>query len=141
MRQYETIFIVDPDLSDEEYQAALAKSNEVIEKQKGVIVKVQEWGKQRLAYPIKRKEKGSYVVLNYCGDGGASAELERLLKLDERILKAMTIKLEESVDPEELLRKEKEAREKSASPGEGASDEAREGESETAESTEGESNG
>jgi len=141
MRHYETIFIVDPDLSDEDYQAALAKSNEAIEKQKGVVVKVQEWGKQRLAYPIKRKEKGSYVVVNYCGDGGTSAELERLLKLDDRILKAMTVKLEESVDPEELLRQEKEAQEKSASPGEGASEEGQESESETAESTEGESNG
>jgi len=141
MKYYETIFIVDPDLSDEDYQAALTKSNEVIEKQKGVVVKVQEWGKQRLAYPIQRKEKGSYVVVNYCGDGGTSAELERLLKLDDRILKAMTVKLEESVDPEELLRQEKEAQEKSASPGEGASEEAQEGESENAESTEGESNG
>jgi small subunit ribosomal protein S6 len=141
MRHYETIFIVDPDLSDEDYQAALAKSNEAIEKQKGVVVKVQEWGKQRLAYPIKRKEKGSYVVVDYCGDGGTSAELERLLKLDDRILKAMTVKLEESVDPEELLRQEKEAQEKSASSGEGASEEGQESESETAESTEGESNG
>ncbi len=141
MKYYETIFIVDPDLSDEEYQAALAKSNEVIEKQKGVIVKVREWGKQRLAYPIQRKEKGSYVVVNYCGEGGTSAELERQLKLDDRVLKAMTVKLEESVDPEELLRQEKESQEKSASPGEGASEEAQEGESENAESTEGESNG
>jgi small subunit ribosomal protein S6 len=141
MRHYETIFIVDPDLSDEDYQAALAKSNEAIEKQKGVVVKVQEWGKQRLAYPIKRKEKGSYVVVDYCGDGGTSAELERLLKLDDRILKAMTVKLEESVDPEELLLQEKEAQEKSASSGEGASEEGQESESETAESTEGESNG
>jgi small subunit ribosomal protein S6 len=141
MRYYETIFIADPDLSDEDYQSALAKSNDAIEKQKGVVVKVQEWGKQRLAYPIKKKEKGTYVVVNYCGDGGVSAELERVLKLDDRILKAMTVKLEENVDPEELLRQEREAREKSAASGEGASEEAEEGESEQAESTEGESNG
>ena len=141
MRYYETIYIVNPDLSDEDYQAALAKSNEVIEKQKGVVVKVREWGKQRLAYPIKKKEKGSYVVVNYCGDSGTSAELERILKLDDRVLKSMTVKLEDRVDPEELLQKEKEAQEKRTSPSEDTSDQAQDAETGNTESTEGESNG
>lgn len=141
MRYYETIFIVNPDLSDEEYQAVLAKTKVVIEKQKGVFVKAQEWGKQRLAYPIKKQEKGSYVLLNYCGEGGTSSELERLLKLDESVLKSMTVKLDDAVDPEELIRKEMEAQDKKAPAGEEISDEGQVDESGNTESTEGESNG
>ncbi len=141
MRYYETIYIVNPDLSEEDYQATLAKSNEVIEKQKGVVVKVREWGKQRLAYPIKKKEKGSYIVVNYCGDGGASAELERILKLDDRVLKSMTVKLEDRVDPEELLQKEKEVQEKRTPSSEDTSGQAQDAETGNTESTEGESNG
>lgn len=114
MRYYETIFIANPDLSDEEYQSVLTRTREVIEKHNGVFVKSQEWGKQRLAYPIKKQDKGSYVLMNYCGEGGTSSQLERLLKMDERILKSMTVKLADAVDPEELLQKEKEAQDKSA---------------------------
>ena len=105
MRQYETICIVNPDLAEEDYQAALTKSKELIEKQKGVVVKVQEWGKQKLAYLVKKYDKGSYVVFNYCGDAGVSAELERNLKLDDNILKFQTVKLADKADPEELLQK------------------------------------
>lgn len=146
MRYYETIFIVNPDLSDDDYQAVLSKAGEVIEKQKGVVVKVHEWGKQKLAYPIKKYPKGSYVVLNYCGNSGVSTELERALRLDERILKHLTVKLEDQADPEELLRQE-EAKAASKAPepeaeeeaeGEGQEEErGEEGEGETASSTEG----
>ncbi len=141
MRYYETIFIVNPDLNDEDYQAALARSREVIEKQKGVVVKVQEWGKQRLAYPIQKKERGSYILVNYCGDAGTSAELERILKLDDRILKSMTVKLEDKADPEALLQQEREVQEKHASAGEEVAEKAQEAETGDTESTEGESNG
>jgi small subunit ribosomal protein S6 len=140
MRHYETICIVNPDLAEEEYQAALAKSKELIEKQKGVIVKVQEWGKQKLAYLVKKYDKGSYVVFNYCGDAGVSAELERNLKLDDRFIKYMTVKLEEHVDPEALLQKEKEAQEKSAPVTEEEEAETQEEENGETESVEGDDN-
>jgi len=121
MRNYETICIINPDLADEDYQAMLSKSRELIEKQKGVIVKVQEWGKQKLAYPVKKHDKGSYFLVNYCGDPGVSTELERNLRLDDRCLKFMTVKLQDNVDPETLLQKEREAQEKTAPPTEGDS--------------------
>ncbi len=130
MRYYETIFIVNPDIADDDYQAVLAKAGDVIEKQKGVVVKVQEWGKQKLAYPIKRFPKGSYVVLNYCGNAGVSSELERALRLDERVLKHLTVKLEQDADPEELLRRE-ETKAGEASAPETAVEGEQEGESET----------
>jgi small subunit ribosomal protein S6 len=109
MRHYETIFIADPTLGDEACREAIGRFKNVIEKQKGVIVKVEEWGLQRLAYQLKKFDKGFYVLLNYCAAGGTS-ELERELKLDDRILKYQTVKLADDADPEELILKEKEAR-------------------------------
>ncbi len=110
MRHYETIYIVNPNLGEEEYRDVIKRYNTLIEKNKGVIVKTEEWGVQRLAYELKKLDKGSYVLANFCGDPGLTAELERDLKLDDRILKFQTIKLADEVDPHELLQKEKEAR-------------------------------
>jgi len=108
MRHYETIYIVDPNLSDEEYGEVIKKFNNLIEKQKGVIIKTDEWGSQKLAYRVKKFDKGSYVLVDYCGNPGLTAELERDLKLDSRIIKYQTVNLADNVDPEELILKEKE---------------------------------
>ena len=116
MRHYETIYIVNPNLSQEEYQDLLKKYSSVIEKNKGVMIKSEEWGTQRLAYEVKKFDKGSYVLFNYCGDAGITAELERDLKLDDRILKFQTIKIAHEVNPQDLLQKEKEARKETAVP-------------------------
>jgi len=140
MKHYETVCILNPDLADEEYQAALSKSREVIEKQKGVVVKVEEWGKQKLAYLVKKYDKGSYVVFNYCGDPGVSSELERTLGLDDRYLKYMTVKLEEKADPEALLREEQERQAVGAASEEDASETEQESETGNPETTEGEEN-
>jgi small subunit ribosomal protein S6 len=110
MRHYETIIIVSPTLADDRYAEVIEKVKNIIQRQKGVIVKVEEWGQQRLAYPIKKFEKGFYVLLNHCGGSGTISELERDLKLDDRILKYQTVKLADDVDPQELILKEKEAR-------------------------------
>jgi len=108
MRQYETIFVVNPTLTEETYREAVNKLKNVIEKQKGVIVKAEEWGTQRLAYSVKKFDRGAYVLFNYCGDAGVTSELERELKLDDRILKYQTVRLAEEVDPQTLMTKEKE---------------------------------
>ena len=108
MRQYETIFIVNPTLVEETYREVVNKFKNTIEKQKGAIVKAEEWGTQRLAYTVKKFDKGAYVLFNYCGDAGVSSELERELKLDDRVLKYQTVKLDEDVDPQALMTKEKE---------------------------------
>jgi small subunit ribosomal protein S6 len=110
MRQYETIFVVNPTLAEETYREVVNKFKNIIEKQKGVIVKADEWGTQRLAYAVKKFDKGVYVIFNYCGDAGVSSELERDLKLDDRVLKYQTVKLAEDVDPQALMGKEKEGK-------------------------------
>jgi small subunit ribosomal protein S6 len=110
MRQYETIFVVNPTLVEETYREVVNKFKNTIEKQKGVIVKAEEWGTQRLAYTVKKFDRGAYVLLNYCGDAGVTSELERDLKLDDRVIKYQTVKLAEEVDPQALMTKEKEGK-------------------------------
>ncbi|MGD2125727.1 MAG: 30S ribosomal protein S6 [Desulfobacteraceae bacterium] len=110
MKQYETIFIVNPNLGEEQYSEVTKKFSNLIEKQKGVLVRVEEWGSQRLAYGVKKFDKGAYLLMLYCGQPGLTAELERELKLDDRVLKYQTVKLADKVDPQALILKEKEAK-------------------------------
>ena len=109
MRHYETIYIVKPDFAEKDYQEIVEKFGNFIQQQKGVIIKTQEWGTQRLAYDIRKFGKGFYVFVEYCADAGVITQLERAFTLDDRILKSQTVKLADNVDPEELLQKEKEA--------------------------------
>jgi len=112
MRHYETIFVVQPNLNEEEYKEVLKKFTTLMERAKGILVKVDEWGIQRLAHRVKRSDRGYYVLMNYCGGPGLTAELERDLKLDERVLKFQSVKLSDEADPDELIRKEKEGQKK-----------------------------
>ena len=114
MRHYETIYIMNPNLGEEEYREAVDKFNTFIEENKGLIIKTQEWGKQRLAYLIQKFNYGSYVLIEFCAEAGVTAGLENVFKLDDRILKCQTIKLADKVDPEALIQMEKAAQEKNA---------------------------
>ncbi|MCP4665563.1 MAG: 30S ribosomal protein S6 [Deltaproteobacteria bacterium] len=112
MRYYETLYIINPNLADEDYTDVVAKFNGLIEKQGGVIIKVDEWGKKNLAYAIKKFDKGCYVLLQYCGEAHIIAELKREFKLDERVIKYQTIKLSDTADPEALKSALEETKEK-----------------------------
>jgi len=105
MRLYETLYLVNPDLADEDYRGVVDKFNTLIEKNNGVLIKVDEWGKKFLAYDVKKFDKGFYVLLNYCGEPNLISELRRDFKLDDRILKYQTIKLSDKADPEALKAK------------------------------------
>ncbi|MCF8130053.1 MAG: 30S ribosomal protein S6 [Deltaproteobacteria bacterium] len=102
MRYYETLYIINPNLADEDYRAVVAKFTDVVEKNQGVVIKVDEWGKKTLAYDIKKFDKGFYVLLQFCGEAGLTAELKREMSLDDRILKYQTIKLSDNADLEKL---------------------------------------
>jgi small subunit ribosomal protein S6 len=102
MRYYETLYIINPDLADDEYQDVVAKMSNLVEKEKGVVTKVEEWGKRTLAYEVKKFDKGSYVLLQYCGESGIVEQLKREMSLDDRVIKYQTIKLSDHADPEAL---------------------------------------
>lgn len=112
MRQYETIYIVNPNLDADSLKEVVTKFSDLIKKLKGYIVNVNEWGKRRLAYEVKKFDRGYYVVLNFCGLPGVVQELERSLDLDDRVLKYLTVKMGEDVDPEDLISKRQEREDK-----------------------------
>jgi small subunit ribosomal protein S6 len=100
MRRYETIFIVDPDVSEEQRGSVFERLSDLMGQKSGLQVTLDEWGAKKLAYEIKKKHRGYYVRLDYCGDGGLVDEIERFFRIDDRILKYMTIVLDKNVDIE-----------------------------------------
>jgi small subunit ribosomal protein S6 len=91
---YETIYIVKPDLTDEENKALTTRINEVIETMNGEVRKLEDWGIRKLAYPINKLTRGRYMYLRSDGDATLIAELERRLRIDERVIRYQTVKLE-----------------------------------------------
>ena len=94
MRQYETVFLISPTLSEEETEAIIGKMAEVITKQKGKMITKEEWGKRKLAYAIKKFDEAFYVLFHYQGKPEIPAELERLFKQSEAIIRYLTVKKE-----------------------------------------------
>ena len=102
MRRYETMFIVNPDSSDEELKAVQGKYRDLVAGMDGLVAAYNDQGKKRLAYEVKKQDKGHYVLMDYVGSSDLVAELERNMRLDDRILKYLTIKLANEVDPESV---------------------------------------
>ena len=94
MQRYEIIAIVLADLSDDDITALIERSQTIITDHKGVIAKIDRWGKRHLAYEIKKQKDGYYFLIDFAGDGSIVAEVERNYKIDDRILKFMTVKKE-----------------------------------------------
>jgi len=97
MREYETTFIVQPEISDEGCAEIAAKLDGVLEKHGARRVMLDDWGKRKLAYDIQKFQKGHYFVLSYLDDGGASLDLERTLRLEESVLRFLTVKADDDV--------------------------------------------
>ena len=98
MRKYETIFISNSDLQEKKQKELFEKAQNVITQLDGVILDFDEWGNKKLAYEIKKKSHGYFVCMTYGGDGKIVDELERIFRLDDNIMKFMTILKEETVD-------------------------------------------
>jgi small subunit ribosomal protein S6 len=104
MRTYETIFIAHPDLAEEEVKALIDKMKGIIENLNGQFIKVEEWGRKKLAYKLKKLTKGYYVLIHFLGNGEILVEIERNLRLSDAVLKYQSIRLDkkasEEVQPE-----------------------------------------
>jgi len=94
MTQYETAFLISPDLEEEETEKVIVQMAEVVSKKKGKMINEDRWGKRRLAYPIKKFEEAFYVFFHYEGDSEIPSELERRFKQSEAILRYLTVKKE-----------------------------------------------
>ncbi len=102
MKRYELIFIIHPDLNEEEVKAVTEKFLQIISAQQGILIKTEDWGKRRLAYEIKKQPKGTYILVDFYGPGNMIREIERNLKIDDKILKFLTIKTKDPFNPESL---------------------------------------
>lgn len=102
MRRYETIAIISPDLSEEDRSSLLERIKEIITQENGVLIDEDLWGNKKLAYEIKKKSRGFYARYDYCGMGPLVDELERSFRIDDRILKYLTVQLDADADVEKI---------------------------------------
>lgn len=120
MRRYETFIIISPDLSEEQRLPLLERVRETMTQMGGFIVREDVWGSRRLAYPIRKKERGFYVRFDYCGSSQLVNEIERFFRIDERVLKYMTVLLDKLPNieriREEMAKAELEAAQPAAEP-------------------------
>lgn len=93
---YETMYILRPDLGEEQVEEAINKYQNLIREQGAEQIEVQHRGKRRLAYEVKRQRDGIYVQMNYQGPGTLVAPLERAMRLSEEVIRYLTIKQEVS---------------------------------------------
>ncbi len=92
MTCYETLFVVKPTLTDEETAAQIAKIKDVLAKEGAELVATNDMGMRKLAYPVEKHNRGYYTVLFYKGEGTLINELERNLKINEDVIKFLTVK-------------------------------------------------
>lgn len=92
MKSYELMLIFDPSLEESKITEELSKITSIIEKNKGEILSKDTWGIKKLAYPIKRQENGYYILLYFNSDSKVLLELDRLNKINDKILRHLIVK-------------------------------------------------
>jgi small subunit ribosomal protein S6 len=109
MRKYETVIISDPDLQDQSRTDLLDKVRNIIARENGIVLYVDDWGSKKLAYEINKKFRGHYICLTYGGTGDLVKELERNLRLSDDVMKYMTILLSTDETAESLAQEAQDA--------------------------------
>ena len=102
MRRYETIFILRPSQSEDEVNTIIENTKKVILDEKGAIIGLSRWGLKKLAYTIKKETQGQYVFCDFAGTPAAVTEIERKFRIDDAVLKYLTIKTADSITDEEI---------------------------------------
>lgn len=104
MRKYEVIFIVRPDVADEEVDKLIAQMEGVVAGAGGKMEKVEKIGRRRLAYRIERQREGVYVLFVLEGGGETVKELERRFKVTDAVMKFLTVRTDEELKRAEKLK-------------------------------------
>jgi small subunit ribosomal protein S6 len=110
MQQYETLFVLHPDVPEAQVRETIDRAKRLIEGMSGQVGQVHEWGIRDLAYPIQKLRRGYYVVVEYAAGGETVREFERTLKIADEVLRFV------SVRAAEVKRKEKPCRRKAPRP-------------------------
>lgn len=103
MPYYETVFIARQDLTESQVKDLTKGFEDIIKKENGKVTKTEQWGLRSLAYRINKSRKGHYTLIEMDAPGDAVIELERNLRLNEDVMRYMTIKLEELSDGPSIM--------------------------------------
>jgi small subunit ribosomal protein S6 len=93
-RKYEVMVVFDPKLTNEKVTESIAKYSDMVKKSSGVVDKQTSWGLKKFAYPIKSRTEGYYEILEFSSDVETKNEIQRLLTLDESVLRHKLLRLE-----------------------------------------------
>jgi small subunit ribosomal protein S6 len=100
LREYETIYILEPNIDPDEADRVATRIKEVISARTGKLLKIDNWGKRKLAYPIRKSSRGVFVFLKYLGYEDIVAEVERNLRLLDPVVRYQTVVMKGDVQPE-----------------------------------------
>lgn len=100
MRKMETLVLFSPELTAEEREQLLTKLTDVVVREDGKMLLVDQWGMRDLSYPVCKQMRGYYVRLEYAAPATLVAELERIIRIQDGIFKFLTIRIDEYVEEE-----------------------------------------
>jgi len=98
-REYETVSILRPDTGKPQIKALIERIQAVVDKQGGGLVKIDSWGMRVLAYPVAHQRKGIYLYWRFLGGSDMVAEVERNMRLSDRVMRFYSIRVDDDVDP------------------------------------------
>ncbi len=104
-REYEVGLIINPEASDEEVEKIKNSITDILKKGKGTIENVDEWGRKKLAYPIEKHNEGIYIFLKTFSPGNVLASVERRLKLTEKVMRFIILRLDDKMKKTNRLEK------------------------------------
>jgi small subunit ribosomal protein S6 len=100
LREYETIFLVKPDLTDDGVDKLKERVRTIVNREGGKVIRFTVWGKKKTLYPIAKQPRAIYVHANFLGGTGLVAEIERNLRNYDEVTRYLSVKLADEVDPE-----------------------------------------
>ncbi len=110
MRIYENLFIVKPDATEEEVDHLVEQMSKHVTSGGGNVDKVDKWGKRRLAYRVEKHREGNYVLMQFTADASLVKEFERRLRVQDAVIKFITVRIDETLKRLEKRKKEREKR-------------------------------
>ena len=109
-RIYEEMFIIRPDATEEEITPIVEQVRTTVTSAGGTVDKEERWGVRRLAYRVEKRNEGYYVLMQFTAGAGTVKEVERRLRVNDNVLKYMTVRIDEKLKKIEKRRKEREKR-------------------------------
>ncbi len=110
MQKYETLFVLQPDLTEERMDEIVQQFGAIIPDSKGNLIRTDKWGKRRLAFRVGRHQEGYYTLYEYEGDGEIQKELERRMKIHDDVIRFLTTRVDPRMEAEVARKAEREKR-------------------------------